>query len=109
MASIEFEKCFKIWSRCLHFLKGKHHSSEETNEARLGDKLHYGMEMYHARLKQFARLQNTSLLEKIGPYVKNVTAAINCFRPSIFQSSDRNKEEKFVRIIKSSVKVNNKL
>ena len=38
------------------FLKGKQHSSEEANEARLVAKLRYGMEMYHARLKQFARL-----------------------------------------------------
>ncbi|CAF4704101.1 unnamed protein product, partial [Rotaria sp. Silwood2] len=45
----------------------------------------------------------------IGPYVKIVTAALNCFRPPIFKSSDPQKEEKLARIIKARVKANNHL
>ncbi|CAF4293350.1 unnamed protein product, partial [Rotaria sp. Silwood2] len=46
---------------------------------------------------------------EIGPHVKIVTAALNCFRPPIFQSSDPKKEEKLARIIKARAKANNQL
>lgn len=94
------------------FLKGKQHSSEEANQARMVTKVRCGVEMYHARLKKFTLLQHTiqnSLFEKIGPYVKIVTAALNCFRPPIFKSSDPKKEEKLARIIKARVNTNNQL
>ena len=69
--------------KMLSFLKGKQRSSEETNEARLGTKIRCAVEMNYVRLKKFTLLQNTSLLEKIDPYVKIVTAMFSTTNFSI--------------------------
>ena len=65
------------------FLKGNQRSSEETNEAGVGTKIRCAVEMHHARLKKFTLLQNTSLLEKIDPYIKIVTAMLSTTNFSI--------------------------
>ncbi|CAF2550904.1 unnamed protein product [Rotaria sp. Silwood2] len=94
------------------FFKGKQHSTEEANQARLVAKVRCGIKVYHARLKKFTFLQHTiqnSLFGKNGPYVKTVTASLNCFRSPIFKSSDPKKEEKLARIIIARVKANNQL
>ena len=85
------------------FLKGNQRSSEETNEARLGTKIRCGVEIHHVRLKRFTLLQNTSLLEKIGPYIKMVTTMLQTTNFSIKWSRYG------AHINKSLVKVTNEL
>ena len=41
--------------------------------------------------------------------LKSSQAALNCFRPPIFKSSDPKKEEKLAHIIKARAKANNQL
>ena len=82
----EFFQDMRLEVKMLSFLKRKQRSSEETNEARLGTKIRCGVEIHHVRLKKFTLLQNTSLLEKIDPYVKIVTAMLSTINFSIKRS-----------------------
>ncbi|CAF4196279.1 unnamed protein product, partial [Rotaria sordida] len=79
---------------CAHHLVGSHLAPDLT------------IDISHYESASLTPLEVTQL---IGPYVKIVTAALNCFRPPIFQSSDPKKEEKLARIIKARAKANNQL